>query len=59
MEHPQRQYLTRVAQHTRRKIYGGDRIYGTLFPWSDWFQNCFESKKGDPWYYEEQDDSVI
>ena len=29
----------------------GDHIYGIHFPWSDWFQNCFESKRGDPWYY--------
>ena len=32
MEHPQRQYPTRVAQHTRGKIYGEDHIYGdTVF----------------------------
>ena len=31
----------------------GDHIYGTQFPWSDWFQNHLESKMSHLWYYAE------
>ena len=64
MEHPQRRYPTIVAQHTGRKIHGGDRIYGTQFPWSDCFEkfnrlhptvwmNHFEPETSHLWSYPE------
>lgn len=59
MEHPQRRYLTRVAQHTRRKIHGEIIYTRTQFPWSDWFQNHLESKIGHHWYYPEPDDVMV
>lgn len=59
MEHPQRQYPTRVAQHTRGKIHGEIIYTETQFPKSDWFQNHLESKMNHLWYYPEPNDVMI
>ena len=59
MEHPQRRYLTRVAQHTRRKIHGEIIYTRTQFPWSDWFQNHLESKISHLWYYQRPQNKMI
>ena len=64
MEHPQRQYPTRVAQHTRRKIHGEIIYTRTQFPWSDCFEkfnrfhptdwlNHLEPETSHLWYYPE------